>query len=42
VPTDHVPDYAIPKPDGKYWPNYMASNAVTPPEMERVLRNIFQ
>jgi iron(III) transport system substrate-binding protein len=42
VPTDHVPDYAIPKPDGKYWPNYMAQNAVTPPDMERVLRNLFQ
>jgi iron(III) transport system substrate-binding protein len=42
VPRDHIPAYAIPRPDGKYWPSYLARDAATPPEMERVFRTVFQ
>jgi len=41
VPTDHLPDYGLPKPGVKYWDGYLDKYVMRPPEELGVLKEIF-
>jgi ABC-type Fe3+ transport system substrate-binding protein len=41
VPIDHLPAEAAMRPDGKYWPSYHEQNAVLPPALESLLKELF-
>jgi iron(III) transport system substrate-binding protein len=41
APTDHLPDYGLPKPGVKYWHGYLDKYVMRPPEELGVLKEIF-
>jgi len=41
VPTDHLPDYSLPKPGVKYWHGYLDRYVVRPPKEVALMKEIF-
>lgn len=41
VPIDHLPDYSIPKPDGKYWDSDSEEAQTQTAEEEKILKELF-
>jgi iron(III) transport system substrate-binding protein len=41
VPTDHLPDYSIPKPAGKYWDSDSEEAQTQTAEEEKILKELF-
>ena len=41
VPTDHLPEYSLPKPGVKYWPAYLDKYVMRTAEEEKILKELF-
>ncbi|HLH23602.1 MAG TPA: extracellular solute-binding protein [Chloroflexota bacterium] len=41
VPTDHIPPELRVQPDGKYWASYKEAEALPPPELMALLKEVF-
>jgi iron(III) transport system substrate-binding protein len=41
VPTDHLDPQSIPRPGGKYTRGYLEANVESPPELRRLLRELY-
>jgi ABC-type Fe3+ transport system substrate-binding protein len=41
VPRDHLAPANVPRPDVTYWPSFAEGNLAVPPELERLLKELF-
>ena len=41
VPTDHLPNDVLLRPDGKYWPSYIEENVGLPPALAELVREVY-